>query len=348
MNAFVSQFKANINFSYTCFDRIILRGYIRKVFFAGAVVYFLRALGFEKLSQAVLRILTDQLTKHIKREAEKYHIPVIWWNSIKGTEKEKLKYVQRHYARKFKGKGNFVFCIIIAKENVLTFGSKELESKQGEKYHKLYKCKKLVNHFYIYFHDEVLGGPCYLKICSYLPFQCEFYFNGHNAIKLELTKRGIKYQMEDNAITWIEDPQALEEIAQSLKGETVLKRIQYWMDRFFKFDKGDRTVRPEGLEHEWYVYQVEVCSNIIFKSARFCTRLFERLLDKFTRFGLPDRISQIFDKRPRRSNSKSTWKIYDNKACVRFWFRKNSVKMYNKNGSFIRVDYHKQPQLAGA
>jgi hypothetical protein len=29
-------------------------------------------------------------------------------------------------------------------------------------------------------YDAVLGGPCYLKISSYLPFPCEFYFNGHN------------------------------------------------------------------------------------------------------------------------------------------------------------------------
>jgi len=33
---------------------------------------------------------------------------------------------------------------------------------------------------------------------------------------------------------------------------------------------------------------------MIFKSARYCTSLFERLLDKFSRVGLPDTIARIF------------------------------------------------------
>jgi hypothetical protein len=40
-------------------------------------------------------------------------------------------------------------------------------------------------------------------------------------------------------------------------------------------------------------------------------------LDKFHRLGLPESISQIFSQRPGRSNSKSTQRLYDNKACVK-------------------------------
>lgn len=32
-NEFVHQFAKNINFKYTCFDRVIIRGYIRRLFF---------------------------------------------------------------------------------------------------------------------------------------------------------------------------------------------------------------------------------------------------------------------------------------------------------------------------
>ena len=58
---------------------------------------------------------------------------------------------------------------------------------------------KPVKQYYIYVHDEVLGGPCYLKISSYLPFQSEFYFNGHNAIKLNLDREGVSYKMKENS-----------------------------------------------------------------------------------------------------------------------------------------------------
>jgi len=80
---------------------------------------------------------------------------------------------------------------------------------------------------------------------------------------------------------------------------------------------------------------VEVCSNIIFKSPRFCTNFFERHLDKFSRFGLHDSIVKIFDKRPYRSSSKSFWRLYDNNSCVKSWFRGNAIKLYNKIGYFL-------------
>jgi hypothetical protein len=77
------------------------------------------------------------------------------------------------------------------------------------------------------------------------------------------------------------------------------------MNLFFKFDKGKYATRSKHLQHDWYLTQVEVCSNVIFKSARFCTSLFERLLDKFARVGLPDTIAKIFSLRPARTDSKS-------------------------------------------
>ena len=37
-NSFVQQFANNIKFNYTCFDRVIIRGYIRSLFFEAGVV----------------------------------------------------------------------------------------------------------------------------------------------------------------------------------------------------------------------------------------------------------------------------------------------------------------------
>ncbi len=76
---------------------------------------------------------------------------------------------------------------------------------------------------------------------------------------------------------------------------------------------------------------------MIFKSARFCANLWDRLLDKFSRTGKPDSLSQIFSKRTVRQ-TKSTHRFYANNACVKHWFRGNSIKMYNKEGYFLRME----------
>jgi hypothetical protein len=83
-NSFAQQFSENIKFKYSCFDRVVLRGYIRWLFFPGGVVKSLRLMGFRKLSNGVLRILTDQLNAHILKVAQAKEIPIHWWPSVDG------------------------------------------------------------------------------------------------------------------------------------------------------------------------------------------------------------------------------------------------------------------------
>ena len=87
--------------------------------------------------------------------------------------------------------------------------------------------------------------------------------------------------MKENTITYVSDPAALQQAAREINGRLIQQRIDYWMNLFFKFDKDKYSTLSKHLKHDWYLAQVEVCSNVIFKSARFCTSLFERLLDKF-------------------------------------------------------------------
>jgi len=339
-NSFLNQFDPNIKFSYFCFDRVILRAYIRSLFFPAGVVKLLRALGFKQLTNGVMRLLTDQFNGHIEKIAKKRNIPIHWWPSQGGgTDGAKQDFVQKKYAKHYTGKGDHVFCILTDKEPVRTFASREITTKEGKKFNKIYDCRKPVKHYYIYFHDGVLGGPCYLKICSYLPFTCEFYFNGHNHAKLQLDKKGIPYKTKDNAFIQIDNPDQFQNIVKELSGKTIMDRAEHWKNIFFKFDKGKYSTRSKFLEHQWYASQVEVSSNVVFRSARFATSLFERILDKFQRLGLPGSIAQIFSSRPnRRSISKTFWRLYDNNACIKHWFRGNSIKQYNKTGYFLRTE----------
>jgi len=338
-NSFINQFSQNIKFNYTCFDRVIIRGYILRLFSTAAVVLFLKAMGFSKKTNGVMRIFTDQLNAHISKQAEKFGVYIHWWPSLGGgVNGAKLKFVEKEYASKFIGQNDHIFCIITDRENARTVASREFTTQKGKKHQSLYKCNKFVKQYYIYFHDSVLGGPCYLKISSYLPFPCEFYFNGHNYIKQQLDKKGVSYKMKENAFTDVSDPDALNQAAKEIDGKMIQQRIDFWMNQFFKFDKGKYSTRSKHLKHDWYLTQVEVCSNVIFKSARYCTSLFERLLDKFSRVGLPDTIARIFSRRPARSSSKSFWRLYDNNACIKHWFRGNAIKQYNKTGYYIRTE----------
>jgi len=338
-NLFTTQFKDHIHGIYSCFDRVIVRGYIHKLFYAAGLINFLRAVGFRKFTNGVMRIFTDQLNAHIEKTARKQGIDILWWPSVDGgTNGAKQEYVEKHYVRNRRKKGDYIYCIIADMERTLSFSTRSFPKKAGGSYDKLYPCSKIVKHYYIYFHNRLLSGPCYLKLCTYFPFNAEFYFNGHNAVRLQLDAQDIGYRMRDNSFTWVEDLDAIQKIAFSLSGRRVQERINYWMGRLFRFDKGKYSTHPGQLRHDWYLSQVEVCSNILFKSSRFGTSLFERILDKYSRVGQPDSLVQIFSKRSTRKSTKSVQRLYSHQACVKHWLGGNSIKAYNKCGFLLRIE----------
>jgi len=207
-NNFVPQLSENINFTYTCFDRVIVKGYIlgnlRRLIFAGQMILFMRSMGLKYVTEGLLKILTGQIRAHIEFEASKYGIPIIWWPEIvnppqkrkrvqgkkrkrrkkrvnrkkKGIQGAKQKYVIKNYVKKcLKPVGNHVYCILTDMERAKTFKQEKNPSNKKRPY--FYDSHVPVKHYYIYFQDKYLG-LCYLKVNTYFPFDCEFYFNGHN------------------------------------------------------------------------------------------------------------------------------------------------------------------------
>ena len=199
-NAFTTQFGSHLQGVYSCFDRVIVRGYIHPLFCEGGMIRFLRSAGFRTFTNGVMRIFTDQLNAHVEKIAKREGIDILWWPSVDGGKNgAKQEYVEKHFVRKHdRRKGNFMYRIIADMERTQSFATSTLQKKNGEPFDKLYKCSKIVKQYYIYFHDQYLGGPCYLKLSTYFPFNAEFYFNGHNAVRLQLDKQGIGYRMHKN------------------------------------------------------------------------------------------------------------------------------------------------------
>jgi len=172
----------HISFEYTSFDRVVLRGYIQRLFVEGSVINLLRNLGFKNHSNGVMRLLTDKLNSHIKKTAEKLDADIHWWGEVeKKKYHSKIDFIKEHYKSELakKNKKSKVIAIIRAIENTRTFANKNIRTKKGKTFRKMYALNKFVSHYYIYIDDLELG-LCYLKIASYIPFVSEFYFNGHN------------------------------------------------------------------------------------------------------------------------------------------------------------------------
>ena len=193
--------KKHISFEYTSFDRVVLRGYIQNLFVEGSVINLLRNLGFNNYSNGVMRLLTDKLNSHITKTADNLDISIHWWGkSEKKKYHSKINFIEDNYKNELSKtyKKSKVIAIIKGVENVRTFSTKDIKTRKGNIFAKMYSMNKFVSQYYIYILDEYLG-LCYLKISSYIPFVSEFYFNGHNYLKKQFDLKGKTYTKNENS-----------------------------------------------------------------------------------------------------------------------------------------------------
>jgi hypothetical protein len=119
MQQFTAQLEDHISFSYSSFDRVLLRGYLPNLFVEGSVIRLLN-LGFASHSNGVMRTLTDQLNVHITKISNSLGIKIYCWGE---TEKQKyhskIDFVEEHYSTELKqaNRKSKVVCIIKAVEN---------------------------------------------------------------------------------------------------------------------------------------------------------------------------------------------------------------------------------------
>jgi len=345
-----SNLKKHILFEYTGLDRVVLRGYAQGLFVEGSVINMLQNLGFKNHSNGVMRILTDKLNSHIKKTAEKIDVKIHWWGvQEKKQYHSKIDLIQDQYSSELakKNKKSKVIAIIKAVENTRTFTNRNIKTKKGKTFTKMYSVNKFVSQYYIYIDDEILG-LCYLKISSYIPFVSEFYFNGHNYLEKQFDLAGKQYTKKDNSFTKVGDLEMLNNLVKNFKPSVALDRINHWMDIFFKFDQGQKSTCSKLLHHNWFTYQTEISTNLIFKSAKFANAYFDRVLSKHHTIGLPDKLTKIFSLSRQKNNGKTTQNKYKTKAVIKHWLERNSIKCYNKSGCLLRVETTiNKPDLPG-
>jgi hypothetical protein len=315
------------------------------MFRPASVIALLRNLGFSKHTNGVFKLLSDQLNSHIKKLADKFEVPILWRENYGGKEMEMQSYVMEHY---YDPKKIGVICIVKALEFMGVYWNKQITTKKGSLFSKMFWLKKQVTQHYIYINDSELGFCC-LKISSGLPFHCQFYFNGHWYLRRQLDKKNIAYKMHENSFLSIDDQDYVQKLIHEFKGSIIDSRIKYWMNKWFRFDKGDRSTCSSLLNHNWYTSQCEISSNVIFKNKDFLNRTYDKILEKYHRLATPDSLSKIFELKRERKQSKSTHKVYHQKACAKFWIQGNSIKMYNKGGYLLRIETTiNNPRLPGA
>ena len=192
---------------------------------------------------------------------------------------------------------------------------------------------------YHYFDDPRFGFG-HVRVQSWVPFNVFLCLNGRHWLERQLQSKGIGYSKDGNCFPWIED---IEE-AQTLL-DNQLKTD--WAKTLNRLALGScpalsEVLRPLHPDYYWSADSTEWATDIMFKSVEELDELYPLFVHHAMRVSNSVSVMKYLGRRSLAgiapdeviSEYRRRYEGIRVKHCVNY----NSVKMYNKSGSILRIE----------
>jgi hypothetical protein len=336
--SFVSKFGDQISAILHGFDRVRLRGTVRELYCPQVMEAYLskQHILFKDFGQLVTRT-TAALKAATEAFAQKWSRPVEYVASSQRSKEE----IAREIAQR-DGIDEGLIAVLSAVEPCHSYQLRgNRETHQLELRMQTRKCL----HFYFYF-EHPLFGFMHLRLQSWFPFRVDVCVNGRHWLARQLDKAGIAYTKRENAILWVEDPLK----AQALLEEQVQFHWAEALDALLKevHPTSASICAPLGLRYYWSMSESEYASDVLFKRPEDLARIYPSLVHHGIRsFGSPD-VMRFLGRKPPTSTGRvpghfqgeiiSDLKHRPEGIRVKHSLNGNSIKLYDKQGSVLRVE----------
>ena len=335
MNAFFNHHKNSIQFSYRCFDRILLNGLIQPFQQPERVLGFFNTYREGKrVTKHTLTEIADQFRYWLQNRSEKWGAPILDAPEGDDDESRRNKFVEQYFRH---AKPNQVVAILKAREPariLIAIGGKDNDSPHLE-----YK-QRWVNQYNFYVNDP-RWGRMFVRMCPYLPFSARVCLNQHHWLAIRMAEEGIDFQQTTNAFLRCGNPVRLQELADSLTTRDLLQCGQKWLAAFTPFIT-DRERRQEGCQHRLFFSQVEYCDNLIFHHRAAVEELTQRLLDLNRNIGQPKKITTIFGRKVTREYKGKLQTVIEDldlpNPVIRSHYGHGFAKQYVRDDRLLRTE----------
>jgi hypothetical protein len=323
-----------VQFAYTCWDRIVLSGYIERLQRPENLIWFFQdVVGIDAVEPAVLEQRTKTYKAWVRRVTEEHGIAVL--AAPRGVRKEEV--VEPDY-RRLKGSEG-VACVLTSMEQGRTFVSYVPRWKvpsEDANYRFIKACRKQFLHYYWYVLDPVMG-PMSVRVASYFPFNVTCYLNGHSFVAQELRRDGVRFRKADNAFLAVSDVTVLQSAADRLSATLLERRCNYWVRRVAPvFSPVEReALRPD---YRYSMAQMELATDVVFKRSAPLRVLFERACELGVLVGGANRTTHLFGRRINRHYNGKLQTVLDQRDAghpvLRWYYQTSFAKQY------VRGDQH--------
>ena len=312
----------------SCFDRMLLMGTLPDICHAQAFTRELNRRGIRIFDYTqFVQPLRDALREHAESLATENGITIEFIRRIDAFRKEDR--VQAILAERGTAPG--LVHIFSAMEGCTAFkpwhdkssGRTLLRPDSG-------KCL----HYYFYFIDPELG-LCHLRVPTWAPFRLQFCMNGHHWLAGQLQRRGIGFQMLDNAFLAIDDFDRAQKLADRLQPKALHRKLDRYAHEFCPvaahFQAG----------YHWSLMQIEYATDIVFKSREDLAPLYDALVRTAVHAVRAEHVATFLGKKLSPQYLGELGNDFNTRiqgTRIRHQMGRVALKMYDKFGLILRIE----------
>ena len=310
----------------SCWDRVVIQGTLPGFSYADGMTSYLYANKLRIFDYArFAEPLKDQIRTNAERLATEAGI--------------KIQFVRKSSARKEdivraildeRGDGPGLVAVLSAMEACASY-----RPWHDKKTHRTFlkpdsgKCL----HYYFYFIDPKYG-LCHLRVPTWCPFRLQFHFNGHNRLAAALDKKGIAYELVDNAFVHIEDFGEAQKLADALD----VRELHHVLDRYAR--KYCPVIKELDVSYHWSVMQIEYATDIVFKD-RKALSVYEAISRTAIHTVKPEHVATFLGRKLTGNFSAELGNDLSTRiqgTRIKHHMGPSSIKMYDKFGRLLRIE----------
>jgi hypothetical protein len=332
MEAFLARYRHWVTGALSGFDRLVFRGSLLSLHRKGGMFCFLQRAGVQRLGFKDFVLATSEQLKNASlAEARKAGRPIQYLQGSK-TDKEA---VARHLLAQHPVNSGLI-CVLTAVEPCMSF---EYHRSQDPLQRGLKLRPRKCLHLYKYYLHPRFGFMN-ARIQTWFPFNIQICLNGRQWLVQQLQRQGrIDFKSHDNCLTWVGDPERAQRLLdrQLLLHwpgalDAIARRLNPWHDQIFK---------PWPQQYYWSAYQTEWATDILFRDPRSLAAIYPPLVKHaMLHLQSPDLLRFLAPKAHGNFTGEiiSSFKDRAEGVRVKHWVNGNSIKMYDKVGSVLRVE----------
>jgi hypothetical protein len=331
MDSFLHQHRENIIGVLTGFDRIVFRGSLPNLSYVSGMESFL---GYHQAAFSGFGEFVQQashgIKQHARKFAETHQRPYLHIQSP-GISKEQWA----TDIRDRDGIDEGLVCVFGCTETCQAYQYAPNTQRTGSW---LRKKTRQCLHIYFYFMDREFGLT-YVRLQTWFPMGIQIGVNGREYLARCMDRAGMDYEKCDNCFLRIDDVSR----AQKMLDRLLTRDWSKFLNRLAR--QINPHLAPGGILGErtyyWTYRETETATDVMFRDAQALAKVYPLLVRHATeQFGCADVLRFL----GRRTNSRfsddpnTDRKKWIEGVRVKHRVEENSMKMYDKQGSVLRIE----------